>query len=54
MCYLTKIFIGNNFRELVPSHEKHENLHPAKLTGYVVFGTWVHSGINQLHLASNL
>ena len=32
----TKIFAGKIFRESVQTHEKHENLHPAKLTGYTV------------------
>ena len=32
----TKIFAGKNFRELVQTREKRENLHPTKLTGYTV------------------
>ena len=32
----TKILAGRNFCELVQTHEKRENLHPAKLTGYTV------------------
>ena len=36
----TKIFMRKNFRELVQTREKCENLHPAKLTGYVAVAFW--------------
>ena len=36
----TKIFMRKNFRELVQTREKCENLHPAKLTGYTAVAFW--------------
>ena len=36
----TKIFMRKNFRELVQTCEKCENLHPAKLTGSSFLAIW--------------
>ena len=56
----TKIFTGNNFRESVPTRKKRENLHPVKLTGYMVnqsaslFGASLYEVFNPIAIASEV
>ena len=56
----TKIFVGNNFRESVPTRKKHENFYPVKLTGYMVnqsaslFGASLYEVFNPIAIASEV